>query len=48
MLIVPAQHNEGMTALFVFLVLVALCVLGALYGVDSRPVEPDRHRPNLL
>ncbi len=35
-----------MTALLVLLVLVVVCVLAALAGVDSRPVEPARHRPN--
>jgi hypothetical protein len=28
--------------------LLAICILGALYGVDSRHNEPGRHRTNLL
>ncbi len=35
-----------MAAIIVFALLVALCVLGAVYGVDSRPVETKHHRPN--
>jgi hypothetical protein len=35
-----------MTALALFVVIVAVCALGAWLGVDSRPVEHDRHRPN--
>jgi hypothetical protein len=35
-----------MTALVVLLVLVAVCVLAAVCGADSRPVEGGRHRPN--
>ncbi len=35
-----------MAAIALFLVLVALCVLAAVFGVDSRPVEHDAHRPN--
>ncbi len=30
------------------LVVVAVCVLGAVFGSDSRPTEPNRHRPTLL
>ena len=30
------------------IVVIGLCVLAAFYGVDSRPVEHGRHRPNLL
>ena len=46
-LIVPAQALiERMAAIALFLVLVAVCVLAACFGVDSRPVEHDRHRPN--
>ena len=30
------------------LVVVGICVLGALFGSDSRHVEPNRHRPTLL
>jgi hypothetical protein len=25
-----------------------LCILGAVYGADSRHDEPGRHHPNLL
>jgi hypothetical protein len=35
-----------MAPLLVLIVLVVLCVLAAVAGVDSRPVEPRRHRPN--
>jgi hypothetical protein len=35
-----------MAALLVLLALVVLCVLGAVSGVDSRPVESNGHRPN--
>jgi len=35
-----------MTALLVLIALVVFCVLAALAGVDSRPIEPGRHRPN--
>jgi hypothetical protein len=34
-----------MTAILFFLALVAVCVLGAVYGVDSRHLD-DRQRPN--
>jgi hypothetical protein len=43
------RHCEDMAALLVLIVLivlVALCALAAVAGVDSRPVEPRRHRPN--
>ena len=34
--------------LIAFLIaVVGICVLAAFYGVDSRPVEHGRHRPNL-
>ena len=33
--------------LFLLLGLLALCVLSVWFGVDSRPDEPARHRPNL-
>jgi hypothetical protein len=35
-----------MAAIIVFAALVAVCVLAAVYGVDSRPVEPKHHRAN--
>jgi hypothetical protein len=37
-----------MAIILFFLVVVGLCVLGGLYGADSRPVEHGRHRPTLL
>ena len=36
-----------MAAFFFLLVVIGLCLLGARYGVDSRPVERRGHRPNL-
>jgi hypothetical protein len=35
-----------MAALLIVIALVVLCVLGAVSGVDSRPVEVGGHRPN--
>ena len=35
-----------MAAIALFLVLVAFCVLAAVFGFDSRPTEHDGHRPN--
>jgi hypothetical protein len=35
-----------MAAIIVFAALVALCVLGAVYGFDSRPIETKHHRAN--
>lgn len=29
-----------------FAAVIAVCVLAAFYGADSRPVEGGRHRPN--
>ena len=37
-----------MAAIALFLVLVAVCVLAAWFGVDSRPVEHDRSPPELV
>jgi hypothetical protein len=31
-----------------FIGVVAVCILAARYGVDSRPVERRHHRANLL
>jgi hypothetical protein len=36
-----------MAAIVFFLAVIAVLVLAAAYGVDSRPVERRRHRPNL-
>jgi hypothetical protein len=36
-----------MGALVFLVVVVGVCVLAARFGVDSRPVERGRHRPNL-
>ncbi len=35
-----------MAAIFFLVALIAVCVLAACFGVDSRPVEPGEHRPN--
>jgi hypothetical protein len=37
-----------MASLLVLIVFLALCVLAAARGVDSRPVEARQHRPNWL
>jgi hypothetical protein len=38
-----------MALIVFFLLVIGICVLGALYGVDSRHNDPgSRHRPNLL
>jgi hypothetical protein len=36
-----------MTAIVVLVAIILVCALGAVYGVDSRPVERGHHRPNL-
>ena len=39
-----------MEALIVLLAVIGVCVLGAVYGADSRPADHRRnhtHRPNL-
>jgi hypothetical protein len=36
-----------MAALLFLIVVIGICVLAARFGVDSRPVERGRHRPNL-
>jgi hypothetical protein len=36
-----------MALILFFLVVVALCILAAKYGADSRPVEHGRHHPTL-
>jgi hypothetical protein len=35
-----------MAAIALLIVLIAVCALGAWFGVDSRPVEHGRHRSN--
>jgi hypothetical protein len=35
-----------MAPILVLIALLALCVLAAVAGVDSRPVETRGHRPN--
>jgi hypothetical protein len=35
-----------MAAIAFLIALVALCVLAAFFGADSRPVEHGRHRSN--
>jgi hypothetical protein len=35
-----------MIAIVFLIVLIAVCVLGAVYGADSRHVTSDRHTPN--
>jgi hypothetical protein len=36
-----------MTAIFFLVGLVAVCVLGAVYGTDSRHVDTDHSRRNI-
>ncbi len=36
-----------MTALVFLVAAIAVCILAAAYGRDSRPVERGRHRRNL-
>lgn len=36
-----------MAAILFLVVVIGVCALAARYGVDSRPVERGRHRPNL-
>jgi hypothetical protein len=45
---IPVVDNDDMFAIFFIIGLLALCILGALYGTDSRHDEPGRHRPNIL
>ena len=40
--------NGCMFAITILIGVLALCVLSAFYGVDSRHDEPGRHRTNLL
>ena len=46
MLIVPARQAVSMTAILFVLAVIAVCVLGAVYGTDSRPID-SRARRNL-
>jgi hypothetical protein len=36
-----------MALILFFLIVVAVCILGAKYGADSRHVEHGRHHPTL-
>lgn len=36
-----------MTVIVFVVAVIAVCILAARYGRDSRPVERGRHRPNL-
>lgn len=45
---VPDVDTVGMFALFFLIGLLAVCVLAAFYGADSRYDEPGRHHPTLL
>ena len=45
---VSVVDNEDMFAIAFIFGLVALCVLGAVFGADSRHDEPGRHRPTIL
>jgi hypothetical protein len=41
------RHDQGMAAIVFLVAVIGVCVLAARFGVDSRPVERGRHRPNL-
>ena len=41
-LIVPAADNEAMTLIAFLIAIVAVCVLSAFYGTDSRFDRPGR------
>ena len=45
---ITVAHNGDMFAIAFVIGLLALCVLAAFYGADSRHDESERHRPNLL
>jgi hypothetical protein len=45
---VSVADNADMFAIAFVIGIVALCILGAFFGTDSRHDEPGRHRPNLL
>jgi hypothetical protein len=44
---VSVADNEDMFAIAFVIGLVALCVLAAFFGADSRHDEPGRHRPTI-
>ncbi len=45
---VAGADNAGMFALAFLIVIAAACVLGAVYGTDSRHDESVSHRRSLL
>jgi hypothetical protein len=45
---VSVADNADMFAIAFLIGILVLCILGAVYGTDSRHDEPGRHRPNLL
>ena len=44
---VTVVDNADMFAIAFVIGIVALCVLAAFYGVDSRHDEPGRHHPTI-
>ena len=46
---VPVADNTGMFAIAFIIGIAALCILGAIYGTDSRHTDAQgHHRSNLL
>ena len=46
---VPVADNEDMFAIAFIIGIAALCILGAIYGADSRHTDAQgHHRSNLL
>jgi hypothetical protein len=45
---VSVADNADMFAIAFVIGLAVLCILGAVYGKDSRHDESTRHHPNLL
>jgi len=46
---VTVADNADMFAIAFVIGIAVLCILGAVYGADSRHDDPSgRHRPNLL
>ena len=43
---VSDADHEVMSILLIIVLIAVVFTLAALYGVDSRPVEGGRHRPN--